>query len=87
MAGVSLWDQESVIIRELMVEFRNEAQLTQSQLAKMLNRPQSYVSKYESGEKQLTLPEIEKIVQHCGRNLKDFVFSYMNELERVKINE
>jgi len=43
--------------RELLIKFRKDARVTQQSLAEMLGKPQSYVSKYESGERRLDLVE------------------------------
>lgn len=43
--------------RELLTEARERAGLTQRQLAERLNRPQSYVSKFERGERRLDVVE------------------------------
>ena len=41
-----------------LVRIRKEAELTQQQLAKKLDKPQSYVSKYETGERTLDMIEV-----------------------------
>ena len=43
--------------RELLIEARESAGLTQWQLAERLKRPQSYVSKFERGERRLDVVE------------------------------
>jgi DNA-binding transcriptional regulator YiaG len=43
--------------RELLIEARETAGLTQWQLAERLRRPQSYVSKFERGERRLDVVE------------------------------
>jgi hypothetical protein len=43
--------------RELLIEARQSAGLTQWQLAERLKRPQSYVSKFERGERRLDVVE------------------------------
>ena len=43
--------------RELLVEVRRAAGLTQAELSQRLNRPQSFVSKYERGERRLDVVE------------------------------
>lgn len=45
----------------LLREARDKAGLTQQQVARRLNRPQSYVSKYESGERRLDVIEFIRI--------------------------
>jgi transcriptional regulator with XRE-family HTH domain len=44
--------------RELLIQARKDAGLTQSDLAARLKRPQSFVSKYENGERRLDLIEL-----------------------------
>ena len=47
-----------VQLRLLLVRSRKRAKLTQEELAKRLSRPQSFVSKYESGERRLDVVEL-----------------------------
>jgi transcriptional regulator with XRE-family HTH domain len=49
-----------------MGEFRREANLTQAELARALRKPQSFVSKYERGERRLDVPEFLRIVAALG---------------------
>ena len=63
-------------LQKLLKTMRRDAGLTQVQLAKTLGRPQSYVSKYESGERRLELPEIDAICRATGVSLADFVKRY-----------
>jgi transcriptional regulator with XRE-family HTH domain len=57
----------------LLRDVRKEAGLRQTDLAKKLEKPQSYVSKYESGERRLDLPELEQVCQAIGIRLKALV--------------
>ena len=43
--------------RELMIAARKAVGLTQTELAKQLGKPQSYVSKYERGKRRLDVVE------------------------------
>ncbi len=45
----------------LMREARDQAGLSQVQLAERLGRPQSFISKYESGERRLDVAEFIEI--------------------------
>lgn len=49
--------------RELLVEARQSGGLTQALLAERLNRPQSYVSKFERGERRLDVVEFLEVAQ------------------------
>ncbi len=61
----------------LLRQVRLEAHLTQSQLAEILGESQSYVSKYETGERRLDLIEIEAICKAVGITLTNFVERYV----------
>lgn len=49
--------------RGMLVSARKNAGLTQAELAKKLNRPQSYVSKYENGERRLDVVEFLEVTE------------------------
>ena len=49
-----------------MIAARKEANLTQSSLAKALCQPQSFVAKYENGERRLDVVEFLNIIQILG---------------------
>jgi len=49
--------------RELLIEAREGAGLTQAALAESLKRPQSYVSKFERGERRLDVVEYLEVAQ------------------------
>lgn len=52
---------------------RVDAGLRQVDLAKKLSEPQSFVSRYESGERRLDVLELRKICLALGVSLTDFV--------------
>jgi len=49
-----------------------DAGTTQVQLAEAMRMPQSFVSKYESGERRLDLLEIRDVCNALGISLVDF---------------
>lgn len=57
----------------LLRQLRTEAGLRQIDLAKKLHQPQSFVSKYESGERRLDLLELSAVCKACGISLADFI--------------
>jgi transcriptional regulator with XRE-family HTH domain len=52
--------------RELLVSARKDAGLTQHELAARLTRPQSFVSKYERGERRLDVVEFGEVAKALG---------------------
>jgi transcriptional regulator with XRE-family HTH domain len=60
----------------LLAAIRKEAGLCQTEVARRLGRPQSFVSKYESGQRRLDLPELEEICQALGLSLCQFIERY-----------
>ena len=52
--------------RELLVEARKKADLTQVELSSRLKRPQSFVSKYERGERRLDVVEFGEVARALG---------------------
>ena len=52
---------------------RIEAKLTQKTLAARLERPQSFVAKYEGGERRLDLPEFIDVADAIGFDPAEFI--------------
>lgn len=61
-----LYTPASVRLRELLIEARSKADLTQEDVANRLGRPQSFVSKYESGERRLDVVEFLEVCAAVG---------------------
>lgn len=61
----------------LLVEARKDAQMTQQDLSARLGKPQSYVSKYERGERRLDVIEFLQV----ALNLKADPYLLLRELE------
>jgi transcriptional regulator with XRE-family HTH domain len=57
----------------MLQQLRLSAGLRQIDLAKKIGSPQSYVSKYESGERRLDLYELRLVCRTLGIDLADFV--------------
>jgi transcriptional regulator with XRE-family HTH domain len=73
-------------LQELLRQIRMNAGLKQTELAERLGQSQSFVSKYESGERRLDLLELRQICEAIGMSLLDFVRNFessMNEGERT----
>ena len=69
-------------LQALLRSIRHEANLRQSDLAERLGRPQSFVSKYESGERRLDLIELKQVCQALGISLEEFVQRFEEPLHQ-----
>jgi transcriptional regulator with XRE-family HTH domain len=61
-----------------LVEARKAQNLSQHELARRLGRPQSFVSKYERGERRLDVVEFLHVARELGLSATDI----MAEMER-----
>ncbi|MEL4878960.1 helix-turn-helix transcriptional regulator [Shewanella algae] len=67
------WLEREESLRNELKAMRKSAGLSQTQLAERLNKPQSFVSKYESGERQLRILELEAVCIACGASSASFL--------------
>jgi len=68
-----------VLLAQLLRDLRTRSELTQTDVSSALGKPQSYVSKYESGERRLDLVELGDLCRVLGVSLLDFVASFEKE--------
>jgi transcriptional regulator with XRE-family HTH domain len=68
-------------LREWLVEARHASGISQAQLAILLGRPQSFISKYERGERRLDFVEVLEIATALQVDARDLV----GELQRQVI--
>jgi len=66
-------ESQKVRLRRILREMRKEANLRQLDLATKLSKPQSFVSKYESGEKTLDFFEVKEICDVLNSSLSNFI--------------
>lgn len=64
-----------------LVQARKAAGLTQMEVAARLNRPQSYVSKYECGERRLDVIEFLEVADALGIDELGFIRK-LREIQR-----
>ena len=60
-------------IQNILREMRLEAGFRQADSAQLLGQPQSFVSKYESGERILDFLEIRQICAAMGFSMQEFL--------------
>lgn len=63
----------------LMIEARKRANLTQQELADRLSKPQSFVAKYEGGERRIDVVEFLAIAEAIGAD----PIKFLRHLRRV----
>lgn len=60
-------------LQQLLIDHRVLAGLTQADLAERLKRPQSFVSKYENGERRLDVVELIEVAEKIGCRADEIV--------------
>jgi transcriptional regulator with XRE-family HTH domain len=76
--------EEQIILQNLLKRLRTDVNLKQSELAEILGQSQSFVSKYESGERRLDLLELWQICQALNISLTEFVAEFERLLNESK---
>lgn len=69
----SIHTKEYAVFVERLRNARQEAGLTQVQVAKKLKRPQSYVSNVESGQQRVDVVELQKFAKLYGKDTNYFI--------------
>ncbi len=59
----SIFTKRYYKFKELLAQYRKDADITQRLLAERMGKPQSFVSKYESGERRLDLIEFLEVAE------------------------
>ena len=68
----SIFTKEYCTFLQLLIQTRQDQNITQSVLARKLKKPQSYVSKYESAERRLDIVETMNILKVLNISLSNF---------------
>jgi transcriptional regulator with XRE-family HTH domain len=69
----TLYTKGQLEFQRLLRELRQQAALRQQDVAELIDEPQSFVSKYESGERRLDILELREVCQALGISLAQFV--------------
>lgn len=64
----SIFTKDYARLLEVLITARKKQGLTQQALADLLDKPQSFVSKYESGERRLDVVEFCQIAKILNNN-------------------
>jgi transcriptional regulator with XRE-family HTH domain len=68
----NIYTKQRTQLLTLLRELRVEAGLTQTELAARIEKDQTFVSKYESGERRLDVLEIREICLALGMTFEEF---------------
>jgi transcriptional regulator with XRE-family HTH domain len=79
--GRSRYSPAQKELQECLRQARIHAGLRQVDLASRLGKPQSFVSKYESGERLLDLLEIRQVCSALGVPLTEFVQKFEDQIK------
>jgi transcriptional regulator with XRE-family HTH domain len=79
----SLHSSNYKIFRSQLVAAREEAGFTQVNIAEKLEKPQSFVSKYERGERRLDFAEFVEIANILEIDIADFVNRYLSTISQT----
>jgi transcriptional regulator with XRE-family HTH domain len=71
--GRSLHSEKYKRLLERLRNARLQVELTQIEVARRLRRPQSYVSKCESGERRIDVIELAEFANLYGKSIEFFV--------------
>lgn len=79
----SQYSHPQKILQKLLRQIRLDAGLRQKDLAERLEKPQSFISKYESGERRLDLVELHQICNMVGVSLEEFARKFEEETKKT----
>jgi transcriptional regulator with XRE-family HTH domain len=69
---------------KLLKRIRQDRGIRQVELADRLGVPQSFVSKYESGDRRLDILELRKVCEAIGISLEEFIRKLEENLNEAK---
>lgn len=69
------------LFRKLMIQARERSGLTQVQVAGALGKPQSFISKYERGDRRLDFSEFVEIADVLGIDVAEFISAYRDGIK------
>jgi transcriptional regulator with XRE-family HTH domain len=74
---------ETEMLKVLLREIRERAGYRQVDVAQQIDRPQSFVSEYEAGQRRLDLVELREVCLACGTTLRKLVNEFERRLESM----
>jgi transcriptional regulator with XRE-family HTH domain len=81
----SNFTQDYALFREMLKSLRLERGRTQADLSSALGMPQSFVSKYEMGERRLDFVEVARICNELDKPLPEFAEEFSKAVRKVEV--
>lgn len=78
----SIWTPGHDWLCRLLRQIREDAGLTQEVVAERLQKPQSFVSKYEAGDRRLDIVELRGVCRVLGVSLSEVVERFEKGLSK-----
>lgn len=75
-----IYEPEYRVLVDCLKIYRLQSKMTQKELADSLGCSQTYVSKYEQGQKRLDIIEVRKICNCLGVDLIEFISEFEERL-------
>ena len=69
----TIYSKEHKHLIERLIKARRESGLNQEQIAKLLKKTQSYISKIESGQRRIDVVQLKKFARAYSKNLDFFI--------------
>lgn len=79
------WDAKHQAFQETLRELREAKTLKQKELGDKLGKPQSYVSKYETGERKLEYLELLEILEVIDNTVQEFHELYLSKVGNQEV--
>ena len=80
----AIYSRQGACLREMLVELRHNAGLTQRQLAVKLEREHNFVGRLELGERRLDVVEFYWLCKACDADPETAARKLMRKLKTIK---
>jgi transcriptional regulator with XRE-family HTH domain len=80
----SLHSEDYRKLTAILLQARNDAKLTQQQVADALGRPQSFIAKVEGGERRIDLVEFVALSRAVGADPRTLLNSFLSVIAGAK---
>lgn len=79
----TIYSAEQAVLVAVLRRLREEQGLHQADVAARLDRPQSFVSKYEAGQRRLDLMELRAVALALNSSLPEVVAAFEADLAKA----